>query len=415
MNSVKTNNEKNDDEKKGPKLCLLFKTKNLNDILFDFTIKEDMIVTHETIDQNIYYFRRKNSNIIVNFNHQKDIINEEGEILFRARKSKKGYYELIWPIAKFDSLDLDNLKNLDNRMWLVVKSESNQNNKIIYENENENTYLAEGDIIRIGKKKYEIIKLNIISNQLMEKSNKNNNCSIFNLPEKYVFDKEMQLYLNEDGYNPENDCRICFGSDFTEDNPLLKMCKCKTLIHYNCLKLFLKEHIVITNNSYETIYSYKCENFNCEVCQDPYPLKFKVCFEKGEGLNKTEQNEKTFCLIDGLDQPENVNYMILESLTNVKKDKLNKIKNIKNIFIVKLNEREVSIGRSDINDIIDTDSSISRINAVLKYDKNIGKVSIINKGRYGVSILIKKNVKLEKGQKIYFQVGKTYIKAEVKE
>ena len=52
-------------------------------------------------------------------------------------------------------------------MWLVVKSESNQNNKIIYENENENTYLAEGDIIRIGKKKYEIIKLNIISNQLM--------------------------------------------------------------------------------------------------------------------------------------------------------------------------------------------------------------------------------------------------------
>ena len=136
MNSVKTNNEKNDDEKKGPKLCLLFKTKNLNDILFDFTIKEDMIVTHETIDQNIYYFRRKNSNIIVNFNHQKDIINEEGEILFRARKSKKGYYELIWPIAKFDSLDLDNLRNLDNRMWLVVKSESNQNNKIIYENEN---------------------------------------------------------------------------------------------------------------------------------------------------------------------------------------------------------------------------------------------------------------------------------------
>ena len=105
MNSVKTNNEKNDDEKKGPKLCLLFKTKNLNDILFDFTIKEDMIVTHETIDQNIYYFRRKNSNIIVNFNHQKDIINEEGEILFRARKSKKGYYELIWPIAMFDSLD----------------------------------------------------------------------------------------------------------------------------------------------------------------------------------------------------------------------------------------------------------------------------------------------------------------------
>ena len=42
-------------------------------------------------------------------------------------------------------------------------------------------------------------------------------------------------------------------------------------------------------------------------------------------------------------------------------------------------------------------------------------MKLVNKGKFGTLVLIKKNVKLEIGQKIYLQLGNTYVKAEVKE
>ena len=102
--------------------------------------------------------------------------------------------------------------------------------------------------------------------------------------------------------------------------------------------------------------------------------------------------------------------MILESLTDVKNGKYKK-----NIFVIKLTNKNITIGKNDNNDIIDKSNAISGIHAILKFDEKRGNVTLINKGRYGTSILIKSNVKLQIGQKIYFQVGRTYIKAEVKE
>ena len=157
----------------------------------------------------------------------------------------------------------------------------------------------------------------------------------------------------------------------------------------------------------KTVTSHKLENFSCEVCQDPYPLRFDII--------KNNEQKQECCLVDGLYLPENTNYMILESLTQIIADKEKKKKNTKNIFVIKLTEKEIKVGRSEINDIIDDFPMISREHAVLKFDENEGKVIIKNKGRCGTSVLIKKSVKLEIGQKIYLQVGNTYIKAEVKE
>ncbi len=154
-------------------------------------------------------------------------------------------------------------------------------------------------------------------------------------------------------------------------------------------------------NTTERVISYRCDNFGCEVCLKPYPLNFIVNYN-GETRN--------FCLVDGLNRPENTNYMILESLTCIKHKK-----NIKNIFVVELIDSEITVGKMEDNDIIINDDTISRYHAIFKYDKNNGNISIINKGRYGTSILIKNNVKLNIGEKIYLQIGRTYIEAEVKE
>ena len=55
---------------------------------------------------------------------------------------------------------------------------------------------------------------------------------------------------------------------------------------------------------------------------------------------------------------------------------------------------------------------MSRLHAILKFNQNTGDVTIVNKSRYGTLVLIKDNITLKEKEKIYFQIGITYIKAE---
>ena len=149
--------------------------------------------------------------------------------------------------------------------------------------------------------------------------------------------------------------------------------------------------------------SFYCDKFNCEVCEEPYSLSYKF-------IEKNNNKTNIYSLIDDINQPENFDYIILESLTFIKKNK-----NIKNIFVIKLTDRELNIGRHTDNDIIDNDMTISRYHAILKYNKNNGHITITNKSKFGVLLLIKDNVKLNVKQKIFIQMGKTYLSAGVKD
>ena len=389
-------------QQKIPKLCLLFKTRNSEKYFFDYCKEEVFTVNHETTEERYFYCRGKFNNNIFNRAEQKDIP-QYCDILFLARKSKNGYYELIWPIAGFERTDIYSLNHLNNKMWLIQKFQDNDTNTFPYEIENKPYYLKENDIIKFGEIKYEIINLNIISENNISKNNAN---SIFTLKKININvnknnDDFENKEDNESEYNQEKDCRICYNSECTKENPLFKMCNCNTYIHVNCLKKFLNDNKNKHLNENEKVISYKFDNFGCEVCLKPYPLNFIINYN-GESRN--------FCLVDGLNQPENTNYMILESLTRIKHKK-----NIKNIFVVELIDSEITVGKMEDNDIIINDDTISRYHAIFEYDENNGNISIINKGRYGTSILIKNNVKLNIGEKIYLQIGRTYIEAEVKE
>ena len=288
-----------------PKLYLSLITRNSDeDIFFDYSEKSDLwpLVYIETTEERVFYYREKYSNLIDNKKDQKEL-NEINniDILFLARKSKKGYYELISPIVIFDCLNMNIINNLDNKMWLLMKTENDDNKiKPLYENENEEYYLSENDIIKFGLRKYEIIKLNVISkfgstkNTLL-KNNKDFK-SFLGFPEKNLRqnpdDRKEKI---KSGYNPETDCRICRSSKSDTQNPIIKMCKCNNYIHFNCLKADLKNHINITQNFDKTVISYYCKNFGCEVCKEPYPLKFNLW------------DVVTFCLIDGLEPNEKNN------------------------------------------------------------------------------------------------------------
>ena len=65
------------------------------------------------------------------------------------------------------------------------------------------------------------------------------------------------------------------------------------------------------------VISYFCERFNCEVCRCPYPLRFQIPGNK---------YKRMYYLID-LAMPVEFNYMILESLDNIRnKFKLPKVR-----------------------------------------------------------------------------------------
>ena len=319
---------------------------------------------------------------------------------------------------------VDNINKLDNKMWLVMPSIGETK----YDISNKPYYLMENDIIKVGRMKYEVIKMNIP----IAENNSNEELNIVNSINRKFGPVFKDIILKEAQYSPEIkeknleqsndsvsfksiesnssgnegfeekvDCRICFCSGSTKENPKLKICKCHTYIHYLCLKMFLKTNMQISENLCGTVRSYKSTKFNCEVCEQPFPLKFKIKY--------SDNNIKTYCLVDGLELPEDTNYLILESLTHVKEKK-----NIKNIFVMKLMNEEYSFGRKEENDFVDTDISISRKHAIFKFNKDNGLVTIVNQSRFGVLILIKNNLKLTNDEKINFQVGGTFITAEQK-
>ena len=85
--------------------------------------------------------------------------------------------------------------------------------------------------------------------------------------------------------------------------------------------------------------------------------------------------------------------------------------NYKIIHIVQLINDSINIGSNNTNDIIDTDKSVSRKHAVLKYNKEKGYITIENRSEtYGTLVLIKGNITV-KEKTIGLQVGRSYVTA----
>ena len=371
--------------------------------IFDYN-DADVVGINYTTDEETYFCRAKESNHIRKYKRHNDIPKDQ-VLLFRARKNNKKQFELINVVRTKMKKNLNSIKNLDSKMWLVINSAKQGK----FENNNKTYSLMENDIIKLGRKIYEVIKVNtpISSNPYYEENSIND----INRKHGPVFDIALKKHqycntiikniLNDDGselgYNPERDCRICFGSESTEENPKLKICNCHDYVHFNCLKQFLKNSISISENKNGTVTSYYCNKFNCEVCKEPLPLKFTIKF------NETTE-PRTYYLVDGLELPEDTNYLILESLPYLK-DKSNS----KNIFVVKLTDYLITLGRSDICDIIDNDVSISRNHAIIKFNQENGDITFIDKSRFGVLILIRDNLKLITDEKVYIQIGRSFI------
>lgn len=72
-------------------------------------------------------------------------------------------------------------------------------------------------------------------------------------------------------------CRFCWGTDSSEENPCIVPCNCSGsvgFIHYLCLKNWLQLKMSVKETSeLQTLY---WKNFECEICKFAYPYLFRV-------------------------------------------------------------------------------------------------------------------------------------------
>ena len=398
-------------------------------------------------------FIKTNNNEIKCIKDYKELINpnEDIEILFGIRKSfKSNDYEITNPKIEH-KINIKQINNffLNDKIWYPVKSfkcNSEGNNQVYSLNEN--------DIIKLGRRKYNVHKIHLLfqgeKNKIKDDNcDKINNISyissinkkskpVFNIDikvnqykssinkdsekvnedknetflisrsiNKFVDRREIQNeIINQRGNNNEikneyeyeyDECSNCFGTNSSKDNPLIRLCNCTKYIHFHCLKEKLAQKKKISEDS-KAVKTYILQNFKCEKCSKSYHLRFRI-----------PEFDKVYELID-LIFPEEKDYICLESLDYIKENNI-----IKTIHIIELNDQKIFIGRQDYNDILIQDISISRDHAILEYNKNNRNLILIDRNtKFGTLVLVRGNIKI-KEEKTFLQSGKINISIEVKD
>ena len=343
------------------------------------------------------------------------IINKKSKSIFiiniKSNKfkisNKKNYYKKLNEINKENQINKEEEVNEVNEINEVNDIndvyEINEVKEVNYQKfKNSNQNINENNL---DFKNKTISTNNNINNSIITKqSNQNNSKNIINQnTSQKTTKKETSNLQNENGNendsHSENEfdkCWLCLISFSSIDNPLICLCDCHNYIHFECLKMYLTSKITVTQNLKRTVTTYTCEKFNCDICLKPYQLRFRI-----------PEIDRTYELID-LNLPEETDYFCMESLDYIKNKN-----NIKTVHIVQLIDEEINIGRNNYNDIIDTDISVSRDHAVIKYNKNNRNLFLENKdGKYGTLILVRGNIEV-KEEKTYFQIGNTKISMEL--
>jgi hypothetical protein len=279
------------------------------------------------------------------------------------------------------------VNNLDNKLWYIIK----YNNSNI-EDLNDDYFLMENDIIRIGNLKYKVFEITFQEEEEKEEEKENdidydtNNEYInTNKNSEMVFDSAPEMKKNKK-------CRFCECYN-------VSLCQCDKLVHFTCFKKNLNEKVNSFENDKKTVTTYKIEDFYCKICKTPYPIKFRIDFH-----NSTDIFD-----VFNIDKKSYLNYIMLESLGHKNKDGgYQKI-----VYLIKLTKDIVKIGRNKDNDIIIDDPSIKDFHAQIKFDKTNKKILLENKtDKPDVAVLIKNPLKMNK-KKIHLQCGRTFFEAKI--
>ena len=165
-------------------------------------------------------------------------------------------------------------------------------------------------------------------------------------------------------------------------------------VHYKCLKYWLEKNSFIIQEKSDFYIKYKYKEPKCELCKTKFP---EVIYHKGKEYNFFDTNN----LFN-----EFTKYSIFELLSN--DDNKYKI-----LYVLSLDRKVIKIGRSNDNELIILESSISRNHCLLKIINNNLFIEDAN-SKFGTLILVQTpSIKLVDKLNLYLQVGNNFIKCKV--
>ena len=295
--------------------------------------------------------------------------------------------------------------DIDNKVYILANSINgtplNDNNYYGYE-------LNEGDIIKIGRYKIKVRRINLnnkiinnnINNDSLNSKNVKNEISYDDIKSKdsnnKLIDKLNRKTNNNIINNNEQDkqCRICFQNDETI-SPLISPCSCTgslKYIHLLCLQKWLQSKIKLNYKeiNHNLISSYLYQPAQCEVCKEYMPDFIK-------------KNSKLYEICDYHSNSENENYFTLETIGSLK----NHEKTIYHIIVK--SDNPISIGRSEECDIKLNDNTISRLHStIIVYNNKIYIKDMYSK--FGTGILLQNiNFQICDENSISFQLGRSLL------
>ena len=231
--------------------------------LFDYessTVKENILIIrnsqkiirkkHEIREKKLDDIQEVDEQIICNVNHE----------------NKK--FTLSTNLEKNMQPTTDNINELQNKIWYIIKPEantnSNQNQNPNIQNENESFELGLNDVMKLGRIKYVITDL-CLNGDLK---------SIENHDAEPVF--SLILDYNKSISDPEITCKYCLQHESGDGTALIKICICaeSMSVHYGCVKKWISMKLSQKKNEKETVFSYNMKSFNCDICKTPYPCKY---------------------------------------------------------------------------------------------------------------------------------------------
>ena len=340
------------------------------------------------IEKDKFLFINRNSYIIKAYSQQYEYEKEENLFKVERGDSEDGtssfiLTNIIKDIAS-SKHDIDIIKN--NKIWFLINNKDKNKFKDI-SNENDDYYLCENDIIKLGAELYIVRNNNKKEDSIKNKEGKNDNKSnkVKNIQEiKFDTCYEIQDLSN---------CNLC--SHIIDDLKTKKE-EIKEWIQNKVSKPKEK--------TYEKVKSYYFTLKECKECNKIYPLRYKQS-------KKSEKSEESEIIdLSDIEEPKNKDYILLESIEEMKdKDYC------KYIHIIELtkDKEEIKIGRDNNNDVIDNNTSISREQAIIEFNKNEETLLLKNSSDRGTCILIKDNLKISDKKEIYLREGNLYFTAKI--
>ena len=296
-------------------------------------------------------------------------------------------------------IDKSNIINWEQCLWYIINSDSTP--KELTKMENKDYILKENDVLKIGYYKYIISKIYF--------KNKD-------YPKKGIFSTIPT-------YKDIMKCEHC-------DEYMVRLCKCEDYIHIKELKKKVKDSTIIRENAKTTSFYFNIIQCEEDECKDGkkctfYLLKYKYKdedIEKIDEINKNNNNiEKKDNILSFFDFdeyiPKDSDYMIIESIDEAINDQnLNKI--VKFVYIIKLDGKDITIGKDNSNDIILNDKLASKKHAVIKYDN--GNLIIKNMSEHSGTLALlrpkdKKDIAfiIPPEETFFFQSNKTIFESKI--